>query len=50
VRKVLSSQDRLRKIVADVLVDMEIRDRLKSGHGNAMLVPGSIYQACTENQ
>jgi type I restriction enzyme, R subunit len=46
MRKVLSSQDRLRKIVADVLVDMEIRDRLKSGHGNAMLVSGSIYQAC----
>ncbi len=25
---------------------MEIRDRLKSGRGNAMLVSGSIYQAC----
>ena len=25
---------------------METRDRLKSGHGNAMLVSGSIYQAC----
>ena len=46
MQKVLSSQDRLQKIVADILLDMETRDRLKSGHGNAMLVSGSIYQAC----
>ena len=46
MQKVLSSRDRLEKIVADILMDMEIRDRLKSGHGNAMLVSGSIYQAC----
>src|SRR6185437_14645265 len=46
MRKVLSSQDRLRKIVADILLDMETRDRLASGHGNAILVSGSIYQAC----
>ena len=45
-RKVLSCQDRLEKIVADVLMDMETRDRVKSGRGNAMLVSGSIYQAC----
>jgi type I restriction enzyme, R subunit len=46
MKKVLSSQDRLEKIVADILLDMELRDRLKSGHGNAMLVSGSIYEAC----
>ena len=46
MRKVLSSQDRLQKIVADILLDMETRDRLQSGHGNAMLVSGSIYSAC----
>ena len=46
MRKVLSAQDRLEKIVADILIDMETRDRLKSGHGNAMLVSGSIYSAC----
>ena len=46
MRKVLSSQDRLEKIVADILMDMETRDRLKSGHGNAMLISGSIYEAC----
>ena len=46
MRKVLSSQSRLGKIVADILMDMEKKDRLKSGRGNAMLVSGSIYQAC----
>ena len=46
MRKVLSARDRLEKIVADVLLDMETRDRLKSGRGNAMLVSDSIYSAC----
>ena len=46
IQAVLSSQDRLEKIVADILLDMETRDRLQSGHGNALLVSGSIYQAC----
>jgi type I restriction enzyme, R subunit len=46
MQKVLSSQDRLVKIVDDILMDMETRDRLKSGRGNALLVSGSIYQAC----
>ena len=46
MQKVLSSHSRLEKIVADILMDMETRDRLKSGRGNAMLVSGSIYQAC----
>jgi len=46
LQKVLSSKDRLEKIVADILWDMATRDRLMSGHGNAMLVAGSIYSAC----
>jgi len=46
MQKVLSSHDRLKRIVNDILLDMEIRDRLKSGHGNALLVSGSIYSAC----
>ncbi len=46
MRKVLSSQSRLEKIVADILLDMETKDRLQSGRGNAMLISGSIYQAC----
>ena len=32
MQKVLSSQDGLEKMVADILMDMETRDRLKSGH------------------
>ena len=46
LRKVLSSQSRLEKIVADILLDMETRDRLISGRGNAMLVCDSIFSAC----
>lgn len=46
MQTVLSSQSRLEKIVADVMLDMETKDRLESGHGNAMLVSGSIYEAC----
>jgi type I restriction enzyme R subunit len=46
MQTLLSSQSRLNKIVADIIFDMETKDRLKSGHGNAMLVSGSIYEAC----
>jgi type I restriction enzyme R subunit len=46
MQKVLSSRSRLEQIVADILMDMETRDRLASGHGNALLVSGSIYEAC----
>ena len=46
MRRVLSAQDRLQKIVADIVFDMETRDRLKSGRGNALLVSDSIYAAC----
>ena len=46
MKSVLSARDRLEKIVADILMDMATRDRLKSGHGNALLVSGSIYSAC----
>ncbi|MCZ7538803.1 MAG: type I restriction endonuclease subunit R [Anaerolineae bacterium] len=46
MQKVLSSKSRLETIVADILLDMETKDRLKSGRGNALLISGSIYQAC----
>jgi type I restriction enzyme R subunit len=46
MQNVLSSRERLDKIVADIVVDMENRDRLKSGRGNAMLVADSIFSAC----
>ena len=46
MQRVLSSRDRLEKIVDDILMDMATRDRLHSGRGNAMLVSSSIYSAC----
>jgi type I restriction enzyme R subunit len=46
MQKVLSSQSRLAMIMDDIMMDMETKDRLQSGRGNAMLVSGSIYQAC----
>ena len=46
MKKVFSSMERLRKIVADILLDMETKERLQNGRGNAMLVSGSIYNAC----
>lgn len=46
MQNVLSSKERLERIVGDILLDMETKDRLVSGHGNALLVSGSIYQAC----
>jgi type I restriction enzyme, R subunit len=46
MKKVFSSVGRLQKIVADILLDMETKERLQNGRGNAMLVSGSIYNAC----
>jgi len=46
LQKVLSSKSRLEMIVADILMDMAKRPRLMDGRGNALLVSGSIYQAC----
>ena len=46
MQRVLSSQSRLAWIVADILLDMNEKPRLMDGHGNAMLVAGSIYEAC----
>ena len=46
MKKVFSSVGRLQKIVADILLDMETRERLQNGRGNAILVSGSIYNAC----
>lgn len=46
MQRVLSSQSRLEQIVSDILLDMATKPRLMDGHGNAMLVAGSIYEAC----
>jgi type I restriction enzyme R subunit len=46
MQKVLSSKDRLMKIVYDITKDFKIKPRLKDGKGNAILVARSIYEAC----
>ncbi len=46
MQRVLSSQSRLEWIVADILLDMNEKLRLMDGHGNAMLVAGSITKNC----
>jgi type I restriction enzyme R subunit len=46
MQRVLSSQSRLEQIRNDVLLDMATKSRLADGHGNAMLVAGSIFEAC----
>ncbi len=46
IQKVVSSEQRSKQIVNDILLDMETKPRLMDMHGNAMLVSASIYQAC----
>jgi type I restriction enzyme, R subunit len=46
LQKVFSSEERLKRIVADILSDMDTKPRLQSRRGNALLVVDSIYQAC----
>lgn len=46
MQNVLSSEDRLEKIVQDILLDFETKPRLELGRWNAMLVAWSIYEAC----
>lgn len=46
MQRVRSSQSRLERIVDDIVFDLNTRPRLMDGHGNAMLVSGSIYEAC----
>lgn len=46
MQKVLSSKSRLEKIANDIMLDMATKDRLQNGRGNALLIAGSIYEAC----
>lgn len=46
LKKLYSSKSRMEKIVEDIIFDFELRPRLKSGRGNAMLVASSVYEAC----
>ncbi len=46
INKLYSSRQRLEKIVGDIIFDMDFKPRLKNDRGTAMLVAGSIYEAC----
>ncbi|MCU0430596.1 MAG: HsdR family type I site-specific deoxyribonuclease [Cytophagaceae bacterium] len=46
MQKVLSSKDRMGKIVSDIVLDFGVRPRLNEDKGTAILVAGSIYEAC----
>jgi type I restriction enzyme, R subunit len=46
MQKVLSSKNRMEKIVMDIQLDFRKKPRLSNNYGNAILVTGSIYEAC----
>lgn len=46
MQKVLSSKSRMEKVVNDVTLDFSTKSRLSDHRGNAILVAGSIYEAC----
>ncbi|NPE27656.1 HsdR family type I site-specific deoxyribonuclease [Methanococcoides sp. SA1] len=46
MQKVLSSSSRMGRLVNEVIFDFNIKPRLSSERGNAILVASSIYEAC----
>ncbi len=46
MQQLYSSKDRLKKIALDIIFDFETKQRLCDGRGNALLVAGSIAEAC----
>jgi type I restriction enzyme R subunit len=46
MQKVLSSRSRMERVVEDIVFDFNVKPRLSSSRGNAMLVASSIYEAC----
>ena len=46
MQKVLSSRSRMEKVVSDIIFDFNVKPRLSSEKGNAILVTSSIYEAC----
>jgi len=46
MQTVLSSANRIQRIVNDICLDIEQKARFLNGKGNAILVAGSIYEAC----
>ncbi|HEV2480053.1 MAG TPA: HsdR family type I site-specific deoxyribonuclease [Puia sp.] len=46
MQKVLSSKSRMSMVVNDVVMDFSVKPRLNEDRGTAILVAGSIYEAC----
>lgn len=46
MQKVLSSKSRMDKIVTDIIYDFSVKPRISDDAGNAILVAGSMYEAC----
>jgi type I restriction enzyme R subunit len=46
MKNVLSSKSRMDRVVRDIIFDFGVKPRLSSERGNAILVAGSIYEAC----
>jgi type I restriction enzyme, R subunit len=46
MQKVLSSKNRMEKIVTDIVFDFNTKPRLITKNGNAILVTSSIYESC----
>ena len=46
MQKVMSSRSRMDRVVADIVFDFSVKPRLSNDKGNAILVAGSIFEAC----
>ncbi|NTW84423.1 MAG: HsdR family type I site-specific deoxyribonuclease, partial [Chlorobiaceae bacterium] len=46
MQKVLSSRSRMERVVSDIVFDFEVKPRLSSERGNAILIASSIHEAC----
>lgn len=46
MQRVLSSRSRMGRVAADIIYDFNVKPRLSSERGNAILVASSIYEAC----
>jgi type I restriction enzyme R subunit len=46
MQKVLSSKSRMERVVADIIFDFNVKPRLSTERGNAILVASSIFEAC----
>jgi len=46
MQAVLSSGSRMGQIVNDILLDFSVKPRLRNNKGTAILIAGSIYEAC----